>query len=77
MLGLLLAAVDSGSTAYGIGRIIGTLVLVAAVVLTIRSISRQRRKPPVRPKAVLLTIGGFLLTLTVVGELLFVAGLTK
>jgi len=77
MLALLLAAVDNNSTAYGIGRIIGTLVLVAAVVLTIRSISRQRQKQPVRPKAVLLAIVGVLLTLTVLGELLFVAGLTK
>jgi hypothetical protein len=77
MLALVLAAVDSDSTAYGVGRIIGTLVLVAAIVLAIRLISRRRRQQPVRLKAVLLAIGGVLLTLTVLGELLFVAGLTK
>jgi hypothetical protein len=76
-LTLLFAAVDNDSTAYGIGRIIGTLILVVAVGLAIRSISPQQRKQPLRLKAVLLAIGGVLLTLTIVGELLFVGGLTK
>jgi hypothetical protein len=55
----------------------GALVLVAVIVLAGRSISKRRREQALRPKAVLLAIGGVLLTLTVIGELLFVTGLTK
>lgn len=76
-LALLSAAVDADSTAYGVGRIMGALVLVALIVLAVRSISRRRREQALRPKAVLLAIGGVLLVLTVIGELLFVTGLTK
>jgi hypothetical protein len=53
------------------------LALLAAVALAARSHSRRRRERELRPKAVLLAIVGVLLALTVVGELLFVSGLTK
>ena len=77
MLALLLAAVDTDSTAYDVGRVIGALVLVAVIGLAAKSISGQRREKELRPKAVLLAIGGVLLTLTIIGELLFLTGLTK
>lgn len=72
---LVLAAVDTGSTAYGVGQIIGTVFFLAIIGLV--AVSIFRRRVPLRPKAVLLTIGGVLLALTVAGELLFAVGLTK
>lgn len=77
VLTLLAAAVDTDSTAYGVGRIIGTLLLVGVIALVARSISIRRRERALRPTAVLLAIGAILLTLTVLGELLFVTGVTK
>jgi hypothetical protein len=47
----------------------------AAVGFLARSVAR--RSAPVRPKAILLAIGGVVLALTVIGELMLVAGLTK
>lgn len=75
LLALLQAAVDTDSTAYDVGRIVGVVLLMAAVGFLARSVAKGGA--PVRPKAVLLAIGGVVLALTVIGELMLVAGLTK
>lgn len=72
---VVIAAVDTDSTAYGVGQIFGTVFFVAVVGLV--AVSIFKRRVPLRPKAVLLTIGGIFLALTIVGELLLAAGLTK
>jgi hypothetical protein len=70
------AAVGTYSAAYATGRIIGAGVVAAIAVLAALSI-RRRDRTPVRPRSVLLTLGGILLSLTVVGELMLAVGLTK
>jgi hypothetical protein len=75
LLAFLQVAVDTDSTAYDVGRIVGVVLLTAAVGFLARSVAR--RSAPVRPKAVLLAIVGVVLALTVIGELMLVAGLTK
>jgi hypothetical protein len=75
LLAFLQAAVDTDSIAYDVGRIVGVVLLTAAVGFLARSVAR--RSAPVRPKAVLLAIVGVVLALTVIGELMLVADLTK
>lgn len=72
----LMAAVDEHSRAYGTGRTIGLFLVTLIVVIVGRYLLRGR-SVAVRPKAILFALGGIVVALTVFGELLYVAGLTK
>jgi hypothetical protein len=70
-LGRFLVAADSQSTAYVVGSTVG-----AAVALSVLFV-RVFQSPRVRPRTVLLAVGGMLILLTVAGEIMLATGLTR